>query len=120
MKLFAWWVPLSAEIGRRLHELREVLWPRWRTVFVESDILPDVLPRRRLVVAREGEELWSAGMICPCGCGETIELGLFPEAEPSWELTMDDRARPSLSPSVWRRTGCRAHFFMRSGRVYWC
>lgn len=120
MRLFTWWRALPADIGRRLREAREGLRPRWRTVFVESDVLPDALPRRRLIVAQEGEELWSAGMICPCGCGETIELGLFPEAEQSWKLTVDNRGRPSLSPSVWRRTGCRAHFWMRRGRVHWC
>jgi len=87
---------------------------------VEGDTLPIRLPRRDLMVAREDGEDWSVGMSCPCGCGETIELMLVPEAKPRWTLAVDGRNRPSLSPSVWRRTGCRSHFWVRAGRVHWC
>lgn len=82
--------------------------------------LPARLPRRDLVVARDDGEDWSVGMRCPCGCGDTIELMLVAEAKPRWWLTFDRRGRPSLSPSVWRRTGCRSHFWVRGGRVDWC
>ncbi|WP_366809845.1 DUF6527 family protein [Sphingomonas sp.] len=79
-----------------------------------------MLPRRDLVVARHDQEDWSVGLRCPCGCGETIELMLLPEVRPRWSLTLDQLDRPSLSPSVWRRTGCRSHFWLRCGRVTWC
>lgn len=26
----------------------------------------------------------------------------------------------ALPPSVWRKKGCRAHFWFRYGRIYWC
>lgn len=120
MRVSVWIRHVGAGIGARWREVRAAFRPRWRTAFVESDVLPSVLPQRRLVVAREDGELWSAGMNCPCGCGEIIELGLFPEAEQSWTLEMDGHRRPTLLPSVWRRTGCRSHFWMRRGRIYWC
>lgn len=94
--------------------------PPWRVEFVESDLLPATLPDRCVVVAREDGELWSAGLRCPCGCGEIIELPLFAEADQHWRVRVGADGLPSLSPSVWRRTGCRSHFWLSDGRVRWC
>jgi len=94
--------------------------PRPFTVtFVESDELPDAIPRRTLVVARDDADLWSAGMICPCGCGRRIELMLLPGIKPRWDLRVGQNSRPSLSPSVWAIDGCGSHFWLRNGEVHW-
>jgi hypothetical protein len=94
--------------------------PRRGLQVVEGDSLPTRLPRRGLVLAREGDEDWCVGMRCPCGCGETIELLLIREAKPRWDLLVDPSGRPSLKPSVWLQHGCRSHFWLRRGRVEWC
>ncbi len=99
---------------------KEGILPRWRMRVIDGDMLPSILPRRDLIVTCEDQEDWSIGMGCPCGCGETIELLVAPEARPRWSLSIDHRGRPSLLPSVWRRTGCRSHFWLREGRVVWC
>lgn len=91
-----------------------------RVVFVEGDELPAVLPPRDLMVAREGTDLWSAGLICPCGCGRRLEVMLLREAKPRWDLKVDSRGRPSLHPSIWVADGCRSHFWLRDGVVHWC
>ncbi len=93
---------------------------RRKVRFIEGDELPAELPRRDLLVAREGDTLWAAGMRCPCGCGRRLEVMLLPGVKPRWDLTMDDRGRPTLHPSVWVKDGCRAHFWLRRGRVDWC
>lgn len=90
-----------------------------KLVRVEGDALPAVMPPRNLVLLSEGGDAWSVGMTCPCGCGQLIELPLIPEASPRWRLEVDDAALPTLTPSVWLRTGCRSHFFVRSGKVLW-
>ncbi|WP_307174508.1 DUF6527 family protein [Hydrogenophaga pseudoflava] len=59
-------------------------------------------------------------MRCPCGCGRKIELLLINEAEPRWDLLLDEEGRPSLAPSVWLRDGCHSHFWIRKGKVRWC
>jgi hypothetical protein len=89
-------------------------------VFFEGDELPHLLPPRTLVVARDGDEFWSAGMICPCGCGRRIELMLLPGVKPRWDVRVDERGLPTLSPSVWAKSGCRSHFWLRGGRIEWC
>jgi hypothetical protein len=94
--------------------------PRRNLRIIEGDSLPPRLPRRDLVLARDSDEDWCVGMRCPCGCGRTIELLVIPEAKPRWDLSVDDKGRPSLSPSVWLQKGCRSHFWLRGGRVRWC
>lgn len=87
---------------------------------VEGDSLPDAIPPRTIVLAREVDEDWCVGLKCPCGCGKTIELMLVPEASPRWKVSSDAKGRPSLHPSVWLRTGCCSHFWLRGGKVCWC
>ena len=100
------------------------LWDRWgparRLVVAEGDTLPTPLPKRNLVLTRDDGDDWSIGMRCPCGCGDTIELMLLEEARPRWDVETDPEGRPSLHPSVWRKTGCRSHFWVRNGRIHWC
>lgn len=87
---------------------------------VDGDTLPSILPSRDLVLTRDDGDDWSVGMRCPCGCGETIELMIIPEARPRWSVSADSAQRPTLHPSVWRKTGCRSHFWVRGGRIVWC
>ena len=94
--------------------------PRRGLRVVDGDSLPSHLPRRDLVLARDGGENWCVGMLCPCGCGRTIELLLIQEARPRWDLMLDAFERPSLKPSIWLQGGCRSHFWVRRGRVEWC
>lgn len=107
-RLIGWW--------RRLWR-RPV--PRYALAFVEADELPDSLPDLTLLVAREGETLWAAGMNCPCGCQKKLEMMLLPEVTPRWDLS-EDREGPSLHPSVWANSGCRSHFWLKGGVVHWC
>ncbi|WP_348626166.1 DUF6527 family protein [Mesorhizobium sp. LNHC252B00] len=110
---------LVAEWRRGFEYVRERFGPARRLVIVHGDSLPERMPSRDLVLARDGSEDWCMGMKCPCGCGRTIELLVFPEAKPRWSLKVDRRRRPSLTPSVWLQTGCRSHFWVRNGRVHW-
>lgn len=106
---------------RWFRNLGEQLRPRRKLVVHSDDTLPNVLPRRDLVVARDDDgETWCVGMVCPCGCGDTLELMLIPEARPRWTLIDGGRRGPTLHPSVWRDQRCGSHFWVRRGRVRWC
>jgi hypothetical protein len=94
--------------------------PPRRLQVIQGDSLPKRLPRRDLVLARDDGEDWCVGMCCPCGCGHAIELLVIPEAKPRWDVSVDKTGRPTLSPSVWLQTGCRSHFWLRTGRIRWC
>ena len=96
------------------------LTPRRSLTVVASDMLPAKLPLRNLVVARDGDEDWSVGMRCPCGCGQRLEMMLLKEVRPRWDATVDAHGHVSLHPSGWLREGCKSHFWVRSGKIIWC
>ena len=71
-------------------------------------------------VLGEGRYKWFVALRCPCGCGALVQISLLPDAVPRWRLTEHPDGSISLEPSVWRRVGCRSHFFLRRGSVEWC
>jgi len=90
--------------------LRALDWilPARSLSIVHGDTLPDKLPRRDILLLRDGGEDWYVGLRCPCGCGQRIEL-----------LRVETNGTPTLSPSVWLKDGCHSHFFVRKGKVLW-
>ena len=100
--------------------VRARLQPGLIVVQIEGDTLPERFAKNQLIhLIDEGED-WSAGLHCPCGCGDVLEVALLQDAKPNWRLYIDGRGRPTLYPSIWRREKCRSHFWIRCGRVYWC
>jgi hypothetical protein len=82
--------------------------------------VPETPTAGTLYVAGEGPHRWAALMLCPCGCGDSIQLNLLAKARPSWDIEEHSDDTISIYPSVWRTKGCRSHFFVRHGRVDWC
>src|SRR5689334_7375333 len=97
MRTFWRWKKFLATVG-----------PRRRVKIIEGDVLPQKLPFRNLVLAREDGEDWCVGMRCPCGCGARLEMLLLKEVKPRWDARVDAWGRISLHPSVWLRDGCRS------------
>ncbi|WP_419192496.1 DUF6527 family protein [Engelhardtia mirabilis] len=58
-------------------------------------------------------------MLCPCGCGEEIQLNTV-GGHPRWSVEVEIDGTVTLAPSVWRKAGCESHFFLRSGAIQWC
>ena len=85
----------------------------------EVDDLPDDLESGVLFIVGLGQARWCAALLCPCGCGDLIQLNLLADVRPNWDLTLERSGRPSLEPSVWRTRGCRSHFWILGGYVYW-
>ncbi len=91
-----------------------------RVRYLEVDDLPATLATDALYVVGEGAHRWYAGMLCPCGCGATLHMGLLEDARPRWRVVRHRDGTASLSPSINRRVGCRSHFWLERGRVRWC
>lgn len=56
---------------------------------------------------------------CPDGCGEHVVINLDKDGGPAWRRYTTG-GKLSLYPSVWRDSGCRAHFILVRDRVLWC
>jgi hypothetical protein len=106
------------------------LWNWLRSFFVRpdralrttyADELPERLDRDCVYVLGEGQHRWFVAMLCPCGCGATLQMSLLADAHPRWGLIEHgDDGTVSLHPSVWRQVDCQSHFFLRRGRIVWC
>jgi hypothetical protein len=98
-------------------------WPRRKLKLFRServDEFPDTLQRAKVYLAGEGDHLWAAAMICPCGCDEVIEMNLLKQVRPCWSVQEHQDGLVTLKPSVWRGKGCKSHFVLRHGRIDWC
>lgn len=87
---------------------------------VISEDLPDGLRERTLYLVGTDPHFWMAAMLCPCGCGETIELNLAPPARPRWSVRRNPDQTVTVHPSIWRSRGCTSHFWLRGGLITWC
>ncbi|WP_460970886.1 DUF6527 family protein [Spirosoma migulaei] len=81
---------------------------------------PDIWKARTVYLLGKPDQEWLAGMICPCGCGQPIELLLLETEWPRWKLTRHEDNSLTLKPSIWRTAGCKSHFFLRKGNIEWC
>jgi len=77
-------------------------------------------PQRGILYALGEGTPWALALLCPCGCGALIQLSLLRDERPSWSMHLDRKGRATITPSVWRTAGCRAHFLVREGHVVWC
>jgi len=104
-------------LARLLWDVRHAS-PRFKAKHVEN--LPVRLMHDTVYVVGDEECVWVAAMLCPCGCSELIQLSLATDACPSWTVTLDGQGIPTLLPSVWRTAGCKSHFILYRGHVFWC
>lgn len=90
----------------------------YKTLLVNE--VPDRCDHETVYLVGEGGDLWFAAMRCPCGCGTAIQLSLLPDDKPQWSHKIHPDQSVSLHPSVWRKVGCKSHFWFKNGRVHWC
>jgi len=81
--------------------------------------LPDDIPEKKILIIADGYQPDSLAFKCPCGCNNTIFLNLLLDAKPRWKYCITKRGNISISPSIWRKTGCRSHFYILKGRIIW-
>ncbi|MDP1844942.1 MAG: DUF6527 family protein [Sediminibacterium sp.] len=91
--------------------------PLYKTLRV-SDFPEEPKPYVLYLLGKTDQE-WLAGMMCPCGCGDLIEL-VLDGACPSWRLFISPNGSPTLSPSIYRSVHCQSHFFLENGIICWC
>src|SRR5258708_27803125 len=91
--------------------------PAWTTTRVAES--PEAVVPKVVYLVGESNNPWLAIFVCPCGCEEVISLSLIRNDRPRWRAMLHIDGTVSLSPSIWRKRGCRSHFFIRRGRVVW-
>lgn len=90
--------------------------PRLKVEYSTED--PDIISNGKLFIIGDYGFQWRAIMKCPCGCGDTIYLNIDGQTSPSWKI-YGKKKIPSIWPSINRRKGCKAHFFVKNGKIKW-
>ena len=85
----------------------------------DADIPTPLQAHTVYIIGIKGNE-WLAVLECPCGCGSKIQLNLLPQERPCWKWNINRNGNVTLTPSVWRKIGCKSHFFVRDGLILWC
>lgn len=111
-----WLVPILQRIWRTLLRFFD---PRYIAEVIREK-LPPALEKRRIYIVEESGYQERAVFLCPCGCGEVLYLNLLTEERPCWHINIHSDGTASLKPSVWRKKGCKSHFWLKDGRVHWC
>ena len=116
------WQWFRGRLARSLTAVVAKIWarrdPSYRLMIVDD--IPLKPKPNRLYVVGEAGNYWAAALICPCGCTDVIELNLLCQVRPCWKTQEHTDGSVSITPSVWRQSGCRSHFFLRRGAVEWC
>lgn len=81
---------------------------------------PDRFVYGVIYLVGEDGQYWFASLLCPCQCGDTIKLSLLGSAHPRWCVIEYDDATITVQPSVWRKQGCKSHFFIQHSEIIWC
>lgn len=84
-----------------------------------ADDVPENPDPGFLYLVGEGVHQWFACFLCPCSCGQLIQLNTLPCGRPRWSSTRHRNGTATLHPSVRRTVGCKSHFFLRRGFVEW-
>ena len=93
-----------------------------RPVFRSMEIVddwPPVFDHSIVYIQIDDTGPWAAAFVCPCGCEQVIYLNLIESVRPSWRVEAKWFRGISVSPSVWRKVGCKSHFFIRDGNIQW-
>jgi hypothetical protein len=91
--------------------------PKFRFEIAED--IPALIPEWKILIIADGIVPDSLAFKCPCGCDTTILLNLLADAKPRWKYCITKRGNISISPSIWRKVGCKSHFIIREGRINW-
>lgn len=90
---------------------------KFQTEFVVD--VPDNLLERKIFIVKDGNFPELLVLKCPCGCDAIIQLNLLNDASPLWQYNFNNKGHIDVYPSVWRKTGCKSHFFIRDSNIDW-
>jgi len=110
---------LKKMILSALDRINDFFTRQYGTTIVQ-DMPPTTLKSKTLYIVEDDGYVESASMVCPCGCGKVLHMNLLQDERPCWRVEVHRDGSSSLHPSVWRKVGCKSHFWFKAGRVRWC
>ncbi|MNR13656.1 hypothetical protein D3C85_1300750 [compost metagenome] len=119
IRLFEWisrkWKSFLRYISRHVKDAEVAT--KFKIEFVEDT--PDRISENTIFVVQDGNFPEHLAFECPCGCRARIILNLLPDASPKWSYIIDEKGKIDIYPSIWRKVGCKSHFFVRESNIDW-
>ncbi len=84
-----------------------------------NEELPEIILNRNIHIVGVKNNPWVIAFNCPCGCNKLIQLNLLVDGEDTWSFKVNKKGKINIYPSVWRKVGCKSHFFIRKSKVVW-
>lgn len=106
------------KIRQKLCVFNSRLRKRYRVI--NLDDYPETVDDKVIYVIGDLQKPQYAIFLCPCGCGQIIELNANPESRPCWKIQWHLAGTLSFSPSINRKVGCGSHFHLKNSKVLWC
>lgn len=106
-------------LSRHIH--KAIAWFHGSDYFikrVKNFYRNDKIGNKEVVVVGGSDYHKWAHLACPCGCGDIINLSLMKSHEPTWSLKIH-WGLPTFYPSIWKRDGCKSHFWIKKGKIKW-
>jgi len=97
--------------------VRNIFADDYKIKMVSDD--PETCKKKTVYIVQDGSEPETLIFACPCGCRAVIKLNLLPDAKPCWIYLINDKNKITVTPSIWRKSGCKSHFFLRKSRIVW-
>ena len=116
---FTWFNSFWKRLWKRKSEniTNETESPRFRLEYVED--VPSLISDKSIFIVQDGNEPELLAFKCPCGCDANIILNLLKDASPRWRFEINGDDIINIYPSVWRKFGCKSHFFVTKGDIKW-
>ncbi|NNT71571.1 hypothetical protein HKT18_05000 [Flavobacterium sp. IMCC34852] len=83
------------------------------------DDIPELISDKTIFIVQDGNAPELLAFKCPCGCNADIVLNLLEDASPCWSYEIMDGNTIDIYPSIWRKAGCKSHFFVTNGKIRW-
>lgn len=90
-----------------------------RFIIKNIEDVPAIISDNTIFIIQDGNEPELIAFKCPCGCNENILLNLLKDARPQWRFRINQNKMIDINPSIWRKRGCKSHFFIKNGIVEW-
>jgi hypothetical protein len=81
--------------------------------------LPECLDPETVYLVGDAGLYSQAALLCPCECGDWVQLNLAPPGPPLWRVSPDPDGTVTISPSIERSIRCRSHFWIWAGKLIW-
>ncbi len=118
-KTFRWFVEAWYSLWNIKPQNLDIIIDDARFKIEYAEDLPEHIPENIVFIIQDGNVPELLAFKCPCGCNDNIFLNLLEDARPRWEYTISNKNLIDIQPSIWRKVGCKSHFFLTKGIIKW-